>query len=146
MDAASKEVLVASNGNSTESEIEAQNSHDIQVSADHLQLQGENNQSEGACPLCFLSPCVGSASPGWLCGGQAAHAANSPIRRVIYGKYWKIICNLGGWTSPLYLAKKLTESNGVLHMREIMPDCVVRKVRSLYPNPTGTPYMGHKWE
>src|SRR5688572_19545151 len=108
MDAASKEVLVASNGNSTESEIEAQNSHDIQVSADHLQLQGENHQSEGACsPLCFLSPCVGSASPGWLGGGQAAHAANSPIRRVIYGKYWKIICNLGGWTSPLYLAKKL---------------------------------------
>lgn len=103
-------------------------------------------QTESACPHCFLHPCVASLPAEWLGRGQRAHTANSSIRRVMYGKYWKMIYNLGGWTNELYVAKKLTETHGVHHMREIMPDCVVVKVRTLYPNPVGIPYLGHKWE
>jgi len=64
----------------------------------------------------------------------------------MYGKYWKMIYNLGGWSHKLYMAKKVTETNGVRHLREIMPDCVVLKVRTLYPNPAGVPYVGRELE
>ena len=119
----------------------------LQATSDDVSPQlCENLRTDSICPLCFLHPCVASLPSEWLGRGQAAHTANSSIRRVMYGKYWKIISNLSGWTNQLYLAKKLTETHGVHHMREIMPDCVVQKVRTLYPNPAGIPYLGHKWE
>jgi hypothetical protein len=80
---------------------------------------------------------VASLPAEWLGRGQAAHTANSSMSRVMYGKYWKTFSNLGGWINQQYLAKKLTETHGVHHMREIMSDCVVQKVRALYPNPAG---------
>ena len=30
-------------------------------------------------------------------------------------------------------------------LREIMPECVLKLVRGLYPNLPDTPYLGHKW-
>jgi len=30
-------------------------------------------------------------------------------------------------------------------VRELMPLCVLKKVRQLYPNLLGVPYLGHKW-
>ena len=30
--------------------------------------------------------------------------------------------------------------------RDVMPDCVLKIVRHWYPNPSGKPYMGHKWQ
>ena len=115
------------------------------VAVPQSQLVG-NLQTDSVCPLCFLNPCVASLPVDWVGHGQAAHAANNSLRRVRYAKYWKIISNLGGWTNQQYLTKKLTETHGVHHMREIMPDCVVDKVRTLYPNPASIPYMGHKLE
>ena len=60
--------------------------------------------------------------------------------------FWKCINNSGGWLIPRYLAKKSTIGGGqyaVMHRREIMPDCVLGLIRTLYPNPNGIPYKGH---
>lgn len=118
----------------------------VGVSLEPQSELSDDLDTDGVCPLCFLRPCVASLPGEWLGRGQAAHTANSSIRRVMYGKYWKMISNLGGWANEHYMAKKQTETNGVHHMREIMPDCAVLKVRTLYPNPAGIPYLGHKWE
>ncbi len=34
----------------------------------------------------------------------------------------------------------------VLSRRDIIPNCVVKKVRQWAPNPANTPYKGHLWE
>ena len=34
----------------------------------------------------------------------------------------------------------------VVHvLREIMPECVLKLVRGLYPYPPDTPYLAHRW-
>jgi hypothetical protein len=33
-----------------------------------------------------------------------------------------------------------------MHRRDIIPNCVLKTVRSWYPNPEGLPYLGHMWE
>jgi hypothetical protein len=55
---------------------------------------------------------------------------------------------LGGWAKAQYIQKKRAlggTDRAVLHRREIMPDCVLKFCRGLYPNPVGQPYLGHKW-
>ena len=52
------------------------------------------------------------------------------------------------WKLQKYIQKKsrlLGDNVCVWALREIMPLCVVNLIRSLYPNPQGQPYMGHKW-
>ena len=72
---------------------------------------------------------------------------NASVRRNIYFRYWSCLYNLGAWDIPEYIQKTATAGQGlVFHKREIMPDCVLKKVRGLYPNPAHIPYMGHKWE
>lgn len=116
--------------------------HDVQ---DEAWPAGEND-----CAFCFLSPCVTSYPHDFLGQGQAACDANSGLRKEQYRRYWKVISNHHGWNHPRYVAKKRQAGHGggwtVIHMREIMPECVLKQVRGLYPNPPSRPYMGHKWE
>ena len=69
-----------------------------------------------------------------------------------YSVYWKVLNNLGTWSDPRYLEVKIQRANGgewvVKHRREVMPVCVLKKVRtlSLYPNPEGKFFMDHKWK
>ena len=58
----------------------------------------------------------------------------------------------GAWRHPLDVRKKETvmcrdhtDGTFVHVLREIMPECVLKLVRGLYPNPPDTPYLGHKW-
>ena len=74
---------------------------------------------------------------------------NAGIRRSKYRSYWKCLANLGAWNLPEYLQRKESLMQGeraVIHQREVMPVCVLKQVRGLYPNPSGIPYMGHKWQ
>ena len=112
--------------------------------------QPEAAGDEQACPYCFLLPCVTTLPHVFLGPGQQPCDNNSGIHKDKYRKYWMVINNLGGWNIPRYLAKKVQVANGgqwaVIHKREVMPECVLKQVRGLYPNPHGRPYLGHMWE
>ena len=99
---------------------------------------------------CFRAPCVTLRNHAWIGPGQGACDQNSAIRREKYSKYWKIMICLGAWTDPRYLQVKQDRANGgewaITHRREVMPMCVLRQLRTLYPNPKGKSYMDHKWE
>ncbi|XP_025085268.1 uncharacterized protein LOC112558804 [Pomacea canaliculata] len=103
------------------------------------------------CPHCFQAPCItsGAREVEFIGKGQAACPQNRGIRNRIYTRYWKMLDFVGLWKDKRYLVRKtaLAEGEWVLcHRREVMPTCVVQKVRTLYPNPDGVPYVGHQWE
>ena len=106
----------------------------------------------GACPFCFLAPCIVTIcnNAHWIGPGQNPSEHNPAIRKGIYYRFWSAIANLGGWNLPQYIVKKTAHGGGdpaiVYHRREIMPDCVLKFTRGRYPNPDGIPYMGHHWE
>ena len=108
-------------------------------------LQGANE-----CLHCFCSPCVLHFPQRWFGNGQPPHARNSAIRKGKYKKFWKMLSDRGAWYDRRYIEKKEQRSRDdnftVWSVREIMPDCVVTFVRGLYPNLSGVPYMGHKWQ
>ena len=109
-------------------------------------------EEDDVCPHCFMTVCVAQANNGapWLGEGQLPSEHNPPIRKQLYRRFWKIVSNNGGWNIAPYVAKKQRLGGNrpdiVYHEREIMPDCILDLVRSLYPNPKGQPYMGHQWE
>ena len=104
------------------------------------------------CVFCFCSPCVTCVRQQWLGHGQDAHKRNSGIRKKLYRKCRSMMNMRGAWRHPLYVRKKATvvcrdhvDGTAVHVLREIMPECVLKLVRGLYPNPPDTPYLGHKW-
>lgn len=109
-----------------------------------------DDDTDPECSFCFLRPCVTDRPMYWLGDGQRACEENSSIRRTKYSSFWKVLNNLGAWSDPRYFEVKIQRANGgewaVNHRREVMPVCVLKKVRSLYPNPKGKPYMEHKWK
>lgn len=120
----------------------------------------DNNDSDGIeCIYCYCTPCVTTYPQRWLGPGQRPKPGNNSIRKKIYKEFWKLIDTYGAWNDPRYLTKKdaklaedereqdvwIAMRRGDRHVREIMPDCVLKITRNLYPNPSGIPYMGHRW-
>ncbi len=106
------------------------------------------------CPHCFCDPCVTTNRQFWLGPGQAPRNGNSTVRKEKYKKFWTVLCRGQAWKDVRYLAKKqrLAGRNNDDRTvwignseREIMPDCVLDLVRSMYPNLPSVPYMGHRW-
>ena len=60
--------------------------------------------------------------------------------------YWRALNKCGLWKDPLYQARKVELGDHVNSVRERMPNCVIKDVRSRFPNPPGIAYMGHKRE
>lgn len=123
-------------------------------------MPGDNNEigddaqrNVDVCTFCFCNPCVTHYRQTWLGNGARAHARNSAIRKVKYRKFWTLLSSRSAWQHPRYLAKKTRllqtfrphDLGETYTLREIMPECVLEQVRSLYPNPPGKPYMGHTW-
>lgn len=111
-----------------------------------------NTAKVNECPFCLCSPCVTTSRPRWLGIGQRPRAGNNLLRKKKYKKYWKMIKDRGAWDDPRYLQRKDTaqgHANGDIawlpSVREIMPECVLKLVRGLFPNLPGIPYMGHRW-
>lgn len=103
------------------------------------------------CEHCFLSPCITTHYQSWLGRGSNASPRNSGLRKIRYRKYWNTLSNYGAWALPEYQEKKRiafhrNRESDVWTIREIMPICVLNQVRSLYPNPVGQPFMGHRWQ
>jgi len=102
------------------------------------------------CPECFMDPCVITRPHNFLGPGRRACADNAASRRTKYKKYWNMLKYLGAWGNLEYLERRrqavaMDPAARGNNPREIMPMCVVRHVRSHYPNQPGVPYMGHVW-
>ena len=106
------------------------------------------------CHHCYCRPCITTYRQRWLGNGNPPRPGNNTLRRKKYKLFWRMMSNRYAWSDPRYLQKKATalgqaniEENGNYNpeIREIMPDCILELVRSLYPNPSKIPYMGHKW-
>lgn len=107
------------------------------------------------CTHCLCYPCVAHTNQAWLGRGQCAREGNNLVRKSKYKKFWKMLSDRGVWKDPRYLERKTlalhrqTDNDEAIvwigSLRELMPSCVIEKVRSLYPNLPGVPYLGHKW-
>ena len=102
--------------------------------------------------LLFCSPCETCVRQQWLGQGQDAHKRNSRIRKNLYRKCRSMINMRGARRYPLHVRKKEMAmcrdhiDGTVVHVhREIMPECVLKLVRGLYPYQPDTPYLGHRW-
>ena len=107
------------------------------------------DESQAECPFCFCQPCVTTFKQGWLGVGQAPTFRNAGIRKRIYKKYWTMLDRRGAWRDDRYLTRKtnrMLADGCVVTRREIMPFCVIRQARALYPNPHGHAYNGHHWQ
>ena len=117
-------------------------------------VPGQNNAAANnaeECPHCLLSLCIteGGSDAEFVGGGQGPCAENRGIRHRQYRRYWTQLDFLGVWQKPRYLARKVESAGGewvLVVKRELMPVCVLKKVRTLYPNPSGVPYVEHMWE
>ena len=113
---------------------------------------------EQECPHCLCSPCVTSqrfTQVWWYTQPRMPSLSNSAKRRTVYKKFWVMLLHRGLRKDPRYLERKRLahdsdprRKNLVWHhnRRDIIPNCVIRKVRQWLPNPPDTPFMGHMWE
>lgn len=110
------------------------------------------------CQLCYLQPCAITYRQSWLQKAQPPRLRNTGIRKKMYKKFWSVLDYRTAWRDARYQLKKYTElrsdfpnenlvwaTAAANHQREIMPECVLKFVRELYPNPPDKPYMGHRW-
>lgn len=116
----------------------------------------DNDQEE--CPYCLCRPCVTSEDhrQAWWEEVHTPHPGNHKRRKPIYKRFWVMLANRGAWSDPRYLQRKTISLNSSLqdyvmvgpglHPRDIMPECVLKTVRSWLPNMPSQPYMGHKWQ
>ena len=119
--------------------------------------QAQDDEQEGMCNWCYCVPCI--ATPHYQQAWWPSHphqpkAGNNRARKECYKKFWSMLSNMGVWKSQQYRRKKAMAlgqkpanklKNFVSHKREIMPDCVIKLVRSWFPNEEGNLYMGHLW-
>ena len=113
--------------------------------------ESDNSADFDGCRECLCNPCVTSHRQAWLGNAVAPHNRNADLRKKRYKHFWQMLDRRQAWIHPSYLRKKAQLLNRqddtiVYTVREIMPRCVVDLVRSLFPNPPGRPYMGHKWQ
>ena len=108
------------------------------------------------CPFCYCSPCVtheNNRQAWWLHNPQPPNILNSKSRKKCFKSFWTMLYHRRAWLDPRYVNKKQT-ARGIdarhnryeWHRRDIMPNCVLKLVRTWYPNPKDIPYMGHMWE
>ena len=111
------------------------------------------------CRFCFMDPCVVNNRQSWLpLNPVHPHIRNKGIRKAKYRKFWSLIQRRCGWNTPRYNNKKQRMLRRDLNLddddetwvsyggaRDIIPDDVLDEVRHVYPNPSGVPYMGHRW-
>lgn len=115
---------------------------------------------EDLCNLCLCQPCVTTKRQRWLGEGQKSCRENSGIRKKMYLRFWQMLDSRGIWRCTEYQRRrketmerdaKKEDDPELVWMdycqseREIMPICVLKLVRSMYPNLPGHPYMEHKW-
>lgn len=120
----------------------------------------EQSMSDPECPFCLCRPCITSEQNRQMWWEQECHTpdeANSSLRKPMYRRFWTMLLHRRVWDDPRYIAKKesclLNDPSRQItawvgprhHLRDIIPECVLKLVRGWYPNPPEKSYMGHKW-
>ena len=142
---------------STRSQCNHQNCH-AQVQENSLNPEPliKMDPSDEKCPHCLCRPCIISEQfrqSWWASQNERPRIQNSGLRKTAYRKFWTMMYHRGVWNCQEYMDRKVSafgldpqRTKYVYHKRDIMPDCVLKVVRTWYPNPTNRPYMGHYWE
>ena len=128
--------------------------HDPRINTFRIQEYGEAPE----CPYCLCHPCVTDdrfRQMWWEVNPHPPSTANSSLRKNHYQRFWVMLLHRGAWDKPIYKQRKddalknrqnyAWSGPNRKHPSDIMPKCVLQLVRSWLPNPTGKPYMGHKW-
>ena len=109
------------------------------------------------CPHCFCAPCITDLrhrQMWWPVHNAAPSRVNRGARKKLYYKFWSLLANKGLWRhEPRYTQRKrqAMQLDGRMrdlewHRRELMPDCVIKTVRTWLPKTDGEVYTGHRWE
>ncbi|XP_065308871.2 uncharacterized protein [Dermacentor albipictus] len=138
-------------------EQEEQEKEESPTAVGTMPVEQEQEEQEAVraatCEHCLQEPCIvqqrrlklpkKASSPG---------PANSEERRRLYRSAWRVLKSIGFWQQPQYRRRKVSapgpEPLGqmALHSRrEVMPECIVKRIRELRPNQPNKPYMGHRW-
>ena len=114
------------------------------------------NHPDSLCPACLCRPCCtnnDNRQLWWPVVNTLPNPANRTTRLKIYKCFWAMLLNRGVWKDPRYIDRKTRAmaldpylKDFVCHKRDIMPECVLKLVRSWYPNLEGEPYISHKWD
>ena len=105
------------------------------------------DESAVECDHCLCQPCVTTSRQDWSGDGQRPSVLNAGVRKRIYKKYWTLLDRRGAWRDERYLSKKadlMLADEIVVTKRQVMPTCVLRQVRALYPNLPRQPYRGYR--
>ena len=108
------------------------------------------------CGECFCSPCIThehNRHTKWPAQNALPSASNKMFRRKLYGIFWTAMANRGAWTDNRYKAKKARAlgqdprmSFFTWHKRDILPECILQRVRRWFPKATDEEYVGHRWQ
>merc|ERR1719186_2291672 len=121
---------------------------------DESEDNGENNPEAEGCPTCFLPECIILRHQLWMPTVNYPPSPNNhSVRKELYTRFWGLLSNKKAFQLRPYVQKKMNSLRQLPpHLRrrrrlrrEILPDCVVRRVRQWYPNEGNTAYMGHYW-
>ena len=111
-----------------------------------LQSDENDNEKVVACPYCLQQPCITTpheTKANFLRAHGPARPQNISKRYKSYREYYKLLKRVGLWNNPSYVERKRELGIYIDDVREVMPNCVVKDVRTKWPNPDGIPYKGH---
>lgn len=110
--------------------------------------------SRQECSKCFCQPCVMDSSnrqSWWPTQQCQPNTKNFKERYKLYRVFFNMLFFRQVFSDPRYKERKqlaLNLSKKVMKFsnRDIIPDCVVHRVRYWFPNPPKMSYVGHLWE
>ncbi|XP_077499239.1 uncharacterized protein LOC144110270 [Amblyomma americanum] len=120
----------------------------LQASVSSEQQEDMAEAAATRCPECQQDPCIVQQGCVPLPNSQKPLARNAQRRKSFYKKFWSALNRAGLWSDPAYMSAKLAAPGPSVRRleREIMPECVIRCLRRLLPNPPEKAYLGHKWQ
>lgn len=119
--------------------------------AEHCVVIRPRNPDMVECEYCLCQPCVlhdNNRQAWWPQDNSEPAENNSGLRKNLYYKFWTMLYHRGVWDDERYIQRKRQATENIdraIIRREIMPVCVLDRVREWLPNVQGQPYMGHKW-
>jgi hypothetical protein len=108
------------------------------------------------CPHCFCSPCVTNEQfrqEKWPLHNANPSVHNKPNRLKLYALFWTAMSNRQAWCDGRYKLRKMQAlgrdkrmKKYRWHKRDIMPNCILQRVRTWLPKTEEEEYVGHRWQ
>ena len=109
------------------------------------------------CDQCLCAPCVTDETnrqSWWPSENPSARQTNSIKRKILYKKFWTMLCNRGIFQTQTdrkseAISRDRQRNSFMWHQRgtqrDILPNCVIQQVREWFQNPPSVSYVGHFW-